>query len=197
MAKTMTASGMWVALATVVALAMGVTEKYSKNSSGEIVETRPAALMATMTEVKSGGDVSGIAGAARDGENPNRVRPAVSNTTARRPISGGDRSAHSTPRAEANRETRKLATAEASRLSPVRPVPVLRRIDSWRCEVIAPGAASYVQGGVTRPITAPFPCPVQGEARARWGSGLREIVVDYDSDELVAVTEVWPPEVKP
>lgn len=87
---------------------------------------------------------------------------------------------------------------------PPRVVPHVIRIE-WHPDYAAmrPGthcmlyagedAVSYVQGGITRPIYAPFPCHECCCARAPWVcDGSRWIVVEYRDGTTESIPDLWP-----
>ena len=82
--------------------------------------------------------------------------------------------------------------AATARSRPIHQEPTIIRTGEHRCSVVAPGAVHYELGGVTRPIGAAFTCPTTGVAKARWGSGSRYFVVQYEDGQRISVAEWWP-----
>lgn len=84
-------------------------------------------------------------------------------------------------------------SAKTATAAPPRIVPQLVRLDAHRCVVAAdPSAIWYEQAGTTRVMGAAFPCTTAGNAKERWGSGLRVIVVQYEDGTRERIREYWP-----
>lgn len=173
MAK-MPSTGPAIAIALAAVIAAGVIEKYSKQRNAT-----PKVEEVTIEEAKP------MQSLQRDRRPQGWGRPVPEQPVPVLPGRGAATERTIT-------EIRPLISAvEVSHNRPVRPYPVIRRVNENQCMVIAPGAVLYDQGGITRAISAPFPCPTIGLARERWGSGTRSITVVYADDEI-GISEVWP-----